>query len=209
MDKTLFEQKLFNIVILKNASNPSLSAIRVISSAGQSTRLITEWSKVRVLHNPPLFLIKQFSLFVILKMYFDAFLCGSSSVGQSFCLPSRLSRVRVSSPAPLLNRFGNAIQFLFILPKVMREQLSWLELLPSKQTVASSSLVSRSTKKSSFINIAEQSSQVARRAHNPKVIGSNPISATNFKVSRQLSWLERWSHKPEVEGSSPSLDTIS
>ena len=27
---------------------------------------------------------------------------------------------------------------------------------------------------------AEQSSSVARRAHNPKVIGSNPISATNF-----------------------------
>ena len=29
-----------------------------------------------------------------------------------------------------------------------------------------------------FVNIAEWSSLVARRAHNPKVVGSNPASAT-------------------------------
>ena len=29
-------------------------------------------------------------------------------------------------------------------------------------------------------NIAEWSSSVARRAHNPKVVGSNPASATTF-----------------------------
>ena len=32
----------------------------------------------------------------------------------------------------------------------------------------------------SALNIAEWSSQVARRAHNPKVVGSNPASATTF-----------------------------
>ena len=31
-----------------------------------------------------------------------------------------------------------------------------------------------------FCNIAEWSSLVARRAHNPKVVGSNPSSATNW-----------------------------
>ena len=31
-----------------------------------------------------------------------------------------------------------------------------------------------------FYNIAEWSSLVARRAHNPKVVGSNPSSATNW-----------------------------
>ena len=32
------------------------------------------------------------------------------------------------------------------------------------------------------MNIAEWSSSVARRAHNPKVVGSNPASATNIKI---------------------------
>ena len=32
----------------------------------------------------------------------------------------------------------------------------------------------------SFFSVAGWSSLVARRAHNPKVIGSNPIPATNF-----------------------------
>ncbi len=31
-----------------------------------------------------------------------------------------------------------------------------------------------------YFNIAEWSSLVARRAHNPKVVGSNPASATNW-----------------------------
>ncbi len=31
-------------------------------------------------------------------------------------------------------------------------------------------------------NIAEWSSSVARRAHNPKVVGSNPASATKYKI---------------------------
>ena len=33
------------------------------------------------------------------------------------------------------------------------------------------------------VHIAEWSSSVARRAHNPEVAGSNPVSATNKKAS--------------------------
>ena len=36
-----------------------------------------------------------------------------------------------------------------------------------------------------MLNIAEWSSSVARRAHNPKVIGSNPIPATK-NIEKQL-----------------------
>ena len=34
---------------------------------------------------------------------------------------------------------------------------------------------------------AEWSSPVARRAHNPKVIGSNPVSATSKKPDRMVT----------------------
>ena len=37
------------------------------------------------------------------------------------------------------------------------------------------------------INIAEWSSLVARRAHNPKVVGSNPASATSGKRRTQYA----------------------
>ena len=43
-------------------------------------------------------------------------------------------------------------------------------------------------------NIAGQSSMVARRAHNPEVIGSNPIPATNGSVVQRLS------HSPVTRG---------
>ena len=35
-------------------------------------------------------------------------------------------------------------------------------------------------------SIAGWSSLVARRAHNPKVVGSNPAPATNFRVRREI-----------------------
>ena len=46
----------------------------------------------------------------------------------------------------------------------------------------------------------------ARRAHNPEVIGSNPIPATTKKVGvAQL--VEHGTHKPGVVGSIPTPDT--
>ncbi len=54
---------------------------------------------------------------------------------------------------------------------------------------------------------------VARRAHNPKVVGSNPAPATNFDVSISLSdarWssmVARRAHNPKVVGSNPALAT--
>ena len=39
----------------------------------------------------------------------------------------------------------------------------------------------------SYISDAGWSSMVARRAHNPKVVGSNPAPATTNMVTRQLA----------------------
>ena len=61
---------------------------------------------------------------------------------------------------------------------------------------------------------------VARRAHNPKVVGSSPASATTFykckickcykvKISRGMEQLvARRAHNPKVVGSSPAPATI-
>ena len=58
---------------------------------------------------------------------------------------------------------------------------------------------------SSAIYIAGWSSSVARRAHNPKVIGSNPIPATNliFVMVPWCSWLTRLPVTQKIAGSSP------
>ena len=55
------------------------------------------------------------------------------------------------------------------------------------------------------INIAGWSSLEARRAHNPKVIGSNPIPATNliFVMVPWCSWLTRLPVTQKIAGSSP------
>ena len=82
-----------------------------------------------------------------------------------------------------------------------------------------------------IIYIAGWSSLVARRAHNPKVEGSNPSPATIFRLlmlrlevenssqtsiiyrnispfmATQLSWLERAVHTRKVEGSNLSVAT--
>ena len=52
-----------------------------------------------------------------------------------------------------------------------------------------------------FCYIAGWSSLVARRAHNPKVVGSNPTPATNL-VS-WCSWLTRLPVTQKIAGSSP------
>ena len=56
------------------------------------------------------------------------------------------------------------------------------------------------------INIARQSSLVARRAHNPEVGGSNPPLATNGPVAQSV---EQWTENPCVAGSIPAGTTIS
>ena len=55
-------------------------------------------------------------------------------------------------------------------------------------------------------DIAGWSSLEARRAHNPKVIGSNPIPATKTKVYAQIAQLvEQRTENPRVAGSIPAL----
>ena len=62
-------------------------------------------------------------------------------------------------------------------------------------------------------NIAGWSSLVARRAHNPKVVGSNPAPATNYqkRVSRKLKLsflVEKWAIVPKLFPRNFSIDVI-
>ena len=52
------------------------------------------------------------------------------------------------------------------------------------------------------MNIAGWSSLEARRAHNPKVIGSNPIPATHAQIAQLV---EQRTENPRVAGSIPAL----
>ena len=56
-------------------------------------------------------------------------------------------------------------------------------------------------------NIAGWSSLVARRAHNPKVVGSNPAPAILFAQIAQL--VEQGTENPCVAGSIPALGICS
>ena len=51
-------------------------------------------------------------------------------------------------------------------------------------------------------NIAGWSSLEARRAHNPKVIGSNPVPATYAQIAQLV---EQRTENPRVAGSIPAL----
>ena len=55
------------------------------------------------------------------------------------------------------------------------------------------------------INIAGWSSLEARRAHNPKVIGSNPIPATYAQIAQLV---EQRTENPRVAGSIPALGIL-
>ena len=52
-----------------------------------------------------------------------------------------------------------------------------------------------------YIVVAGWSSSVARRAHNPKVVGSNPAPAIEGSVAQLV---EQWIEAPSVGGSIPS-----
>ena len=54
-------------------------------------------------------------------------------------------------------------------------------------------------------NIAGWSSLEARRAHNPKVIGSNPIPATYAQIAQLV---EQRTENPRVAGSIPALGIL-
>ena len=59
-------------------------------------------------------------------------------------------------------------------------------------------------------NVAGWSSSEARRAHNPKVVGSNPTPATrHIKCHAQIAQLvEQRTENPRVAGSTPALGTF-
>ena len=54
-------------------------------------------------------------------------------------------------------------------------------------------------------NIAGWSSLEARRAHNPEVIGSNPVPATHAQIAQSV---EQRTENPRVTGSIPVLGIL-
>ena len=59
-----------------------------------------------------------------------------------------------------------------------------------------------------YFNIAGWSSLEARRAHNPKVTGSNPVPATRqlgLMYAQLAQLVEQWTENPRVSGSIPEL----
>ena len=81
------------------------------------------------------------------------------------------------------------------------------QLICNQQVIGSSPIIGLTLLKRNF-NIAGWSSLEARRAHNPKVVGSNPAPATRTKycVYAQIAQLvEQRTENPRVTGSIPVL----
>ena len=81
------------------------------------------------------------------------------------------------------------------------------QLICNQQVIGSSPIIGLTLLKSNF-NIAGWSSLEARRAHNPKVVGSNPAPATRVIIysNAQIAQLvEQRTENPRVVGSIPTL----
>ena len=79
------------------------------------------------------------------------------------------------------------------------------QLICNQQVIGSSPIIGFK------LNIAGWSSLEARRAHNPKVVGSNPAPATRTKycVYAQIAQsVEQRIENPRVTGSIPVLGTV-
>ena len=73
------------------------------------------------------------------------------------------------------------------------------QLICNQQVIGSSPIIGFGLK---FYIAAGWSSLEARRAHNPKVIGSNPIPATYAQIAQLV---EQRTENPRVAGSIPAL----
>ena len=81
------------------------------------------------------------------------------------------------------------------------------QLICNQQVIGSSPIIGLTLLKRNF-NIAGWSSLEARRAHNPKVVGSNPAPATRVIIysNAQIAQLvEQRTENPRVTGSIPVL----
>ena len=84
------------------------------------------------------------------------------------------------------------------------------QLICNQQVIGSSPIIGLTLLKRNF-NIAGWSSLEARRAHNPKVVGSNPAPATRTKycVYAQIAQsVEQRTENPRVAGSLPALGIL-
>ena len=78
------------------------------------------------------------------------------------------------------------------------------QLICNQQVIGSSPIIGLTLLKRNF-NIAGWSSLVARRAHNPEVVGSNPSPATHAQIAQLV---EQRTENPRVTGSIPVLGII-
>ena len=79
------------------------------------------------------------------------------------------------------------------------------QLICNQQVIGSSPIIGFISKEIAKFNIAGWSSLEARRAHNPKVIGSNPIPATYAQIAQLV---EQRTENPRVAGSIPALGIL-
>ena len=142
-------------------------------SVGQSERFIPARSGVRI--PPPLPFINLWT---------------RSSVGQSYRLITDRSQVRVLPGPPSFK----------IIYKVRRNTQARLKGSVLKTDRGCKSRGGSNPSFSAIFFIAGWSSLVARRAHNPKVVGSNPSPATTGLV---VQWLTCQSVTLEIAGSIP------
>ena len=75
------------------------------------------------------------------------------------------------------------------------------QLICNQQVIGSSPIIGLTLLKRNF-NIAGWSSLEARRAHNPKVVGSNPAPAIYAQIAQLV---EQRTENPCVAGSIPAL----
>ena len=76
------------------------------------------------------------------------------------------------------------------------------QLICNQQVIGSSPIIGFSCFYNFIFDNAGWSSLEARRAHNPKVIGSNPIPATHAQIAQLV---EQRTENPRVAGSIPAL----
>ena len=76
------------------------------------------------------------------------------------------------------------------------------QLICNQQVIGSSPIIGFIMKMIELNIIAGWSSLEARRAHNPKVIGSNPVPTTYAQIAQLV---EQRTENPRVAGSIPAL----
>ena len=120
----------------------------------------------------------------------------SGQRGQTVNLLAMPSKVRILLHP--FDEYNSSVVASGYVPMWLNWQSSWFVISRLSVRVRSSAFVSKEY-------IAGWSSLEARRAHNPKVIGSNPIPATYAQIAQLV---EQRTENPRVAGSIPALGIL-